>query len=270
MLLPGQPPGEELAVVPPHRDPDVPGPGQLQDPFRQRGDSRERAGVPAEQVVLGAEPRAGLHAVRIFEPAVGIGDLVAEQILGQVQPPCGRILICGHDRTLTVRPRVPSARSPRRAVPVPSPVPGARPTALACPGCAAPPPSPVPGARPHRPRLSRARRPTALACPGCAAPPPSPVPGARPHRSSPVPGARPHRPRLSRARGPTAPRPPGRAPHRSPPVPGQLSAVGRCVVKRSRVCREIRNGDTGTLLRVYSYVVAAVRFSGHTRNTVLL
>ncbi len=107
VLLAGQAPGEELPGLPPHWHPDVPGPGQFQDPFRQRGHSRQLLLVRAEQVVLGPQPRTRLLAVRVLEPSVGIADLMAEQILDEVEPPGVRVLICGHDR----HPNVPPLRS---------------------------------------------------------------------------------------------------------------------------------------------------------------
>ena len=97
----GQPPGEEPPGAPPHRDPDVPGPRQLPDPVGQGRHPRQGRRMRPEQFVLGAQPGSRLVTAGVLEPPVGVADPVAQQILGQVEPPRGRVLarvlVCGHD-----------------------------------------------------------------------------------------------------------------------------------------------------------------------------
>ncbi len=117
VLFTGQPPGEEPPGAPPHRDPDVPGPRQFQDPLGQGRHPRQGRRMRPEQFVLDAQPGTRLGTAGVLEPPVGVADPVAQQILGQVEPPRGRVLVCGHDTHPSCPPRCPGAAAHQAVTP---------------------------------------------------------------------------------------------------------------------------------------------------------
>ena len=110
VFLARQPPGEELPFPAPGRDPDVTGPGQLQDPPGQLIDPRQLSSAGAEQLVLGPQPVLSVGAGRVLQPAIGVADFDAGQLLDKVEPPSVRIparpLVCSHGKTLAGPQRV--------------------------------------------------------------------------------------------------------------------------------------------------------------------
>ena len=94
---PGLPPQVEPAVAAPDRRADQPRVLQLGQPGGQPLAAGQRAQHLGPELVLRRLPGSGLLAVGVLQPAVGVGDVVAVQILVDVLAGSGGITHYGHE-----------------------------------------------------------------------------------------------------------------------------------------------------------------------------
>jgi len=112
VLLARGAPGEEPPLAPPGRRADGSRAEQLGDPGGQPLPVAQRRHVLGQQFVLRGQPGPRLLAVRVLQPAIGIGDQAAVDLLGELLAAGRRISGCGHGRTLCPSVGVSGGRRP--------------------------------------------------------------------------------------------------------------------------------------------------------------
>jgi hypothetical protein len=102
----------------PRRQADGAGAQQLAHPRGELLPARQFVAVAGPQLFLGGEPLPGFRRSGVLEPAIGVRDVVTEEVINQVQSARGGIAARerGHNRTLAAARYEPLTKNPLSAL----------------------------------------------------------------------------------------------------------------------------------------------------------